>query len=408
MASSSSTSSSSPFAHLGGTVNSPPPTFNADPLLPPPPSEVGSSSAYPPQASAAAQLPASSSSSSSSTGILSTLASPFTRAYDSFARVRANLDLPHPGLPERINNEAMQTFTTNHLFDGVRFDLAKGASINPMFHVSHNFNLGGSQARNGSYSFSTMYGTDEIFATGNVDDTGAVQARVNRRWNKTHTSKAQASLSQGFGQTMLQLEHVLNGRDNSLSLKSINANPADGTGMYMFSFLQSVTPSLALGLEAVYARQPGSPEDVTSTYMLKYSGAPKSGIAGDRPEWIGSVNLITQGILQASYWHKLGERVDAAAELTVISAGAKREAEAKIAAKWDFRLATLRAQLDNFGRLTSVYEARIFPSFSMTFAAELDHLRSQAKFGFGVSIETPLNGEDPTAPQPAMPSPPFY
>ncbi|KAK0521591.1 translocase of outer mitochondrial membrane [Tilletia horrida] len=412
-----SSSSASPFAQ-------PPAAFlPVDGSAAGPSSQGVGAGAWPPAspATGGAQLPATASPSASRTGLVAADASSypsssssssgflgvFGRAYDAFARARANLDLPYPGLPERINHEAMQTFTTNHLFDGVRFDLAKGASINPMFHVSHNFHLGASQAPMGTYSFSTMYGTDEIFATGNVDDQGAVSARLNRRWSPTHTSKVQAQLVKGFGQTMFQAEHVVNGRDNAFALKSINANPADGTGMYMLSYLQSLTKNLAVGVEAVYARQPGAPEDVTKTYMLKYSGGP-SVHAGEKPEWIASASLVTQGVLQASYWHRLSEKVDAAAELTVIGTPSKREAEAKVAAKWDFRLASLRAQLDNFGRLTSVYEARLFPSFSMTFAAELDHLRSAAKFGFGVSIETPLGGEDPTAPQPAMPSPPFY
>ncbi|KAL9931614.1 hypothetical protein V8E36_009611 [Tilletia maclaganii] len=367
------------------------------------PAAAGSSSSALPSTGGKSFL---SSGASAVTSALSPITSPFARAYDSFARVRANLDLPHPGVAERINNEAMQTFTTNHLFDGVRFDLAKSASLNPMFHVSHAFHLGASQAPNGTYSFSTMYGTDEVFATGNVDDQGAVSARLNRRWSPTHTSKVQASIVNGFGQTMFQAEHVINGRDNALSVKSINANPADGTGMFMFSYLQSLTKNLALGLESVYARQPGMPEDVTSTYLLRYTGGSK--LAGEKPEWVASANLVTGGVLQTSYWQRLSERVDVAAELTVIATEKKREAEAKMAAKWDFRLASLRAQLDNFGRLTSVYEARLFPSFSMTFAAELDHLRQAAKFGFGVSIETPISGDDPTAPPPHQPSPPFY
>ncbi|KAK0551227.1 translocase of outer mitochondrial membrane [Tilletia horrida] len=375
-------------------------------------------------------------------GPLSALTYPFRRVYDSFSRHRVALDLPYPGLPERISHEANATFTTNHMFDGVRFDLAKGASTNPMFHISHNFHIGASQQPQGSYSFSTMYGTDQIFATANVDDSGAVSGRLNRRWSPAHTSKVQAQLVKGFGQTMFQVEHVLNGRDNSVSIKSINANPADGTGMFFFSYLQSVTKSLAVGIESLYARQPGAPEDLTNTFLLKWTGntgrllkspalpppppgslAPLPQTGSDpfealdapappgalvvKPDWVASANLVTQGVLQATYWQRLSDKVEAAAEVTVITTPAKREAEAKIGAKWDFRLASLRAQLDNFGRLTSVYEARLFPTFSLTFAAELDHLRSTGKFGFGVSIETPLAPEDPTLPPPPMPSPPF-
>jgi len=50
------------------------------------------------------------------------------------ARERELLGEGAPGLPERINNESMHTFTTDHLFDGVHFHFAKGASIYSPLH----------------------------------------------------------------------------------------------------------------------------------------------------------------------------------------------------------------------------------------------------------------------------------
>lgn len=51
---------------------------------------------------------------------------------------------------------------------------------------------------------------------------------------------------------MIQLEQDYQGQDYSLNVKAVNPWPADLTGIYIGSYLQSFTKNIALGLETLY------------------------------------------------------------------------------------------------------------------------------------------------------------
>ena len=115
----------------------------------------------------------------------------------------------------------------------------------------------------------------QVFAQGNVDNEGSLSARFNYRWGSSaHISKAQVQISPGgAGQDMVQLEHEYTGSDFSASVKSLNGSVLDGglTGIVIGHYLQSVTPKLALGLEAVWQRQGlTQPPDATVSYVARY------------------------------------------------------------------------------------------------------------------------------------------
>jgi mitochondrial import receptor subunit TOM40 len=52
------------------------------------------------------------------------------------------------------------------------------------------------------------------------------------------------------------------------------------------------------------------------------------------------MQLQGQGVAQLTYWQKLADNVSTAADLQVITAGGRRDAQATLGAKWDFRMAT--------------------------------------------------------------------
>lgn len=89
--------------------------------------------------------------------IVATLAS-FQR---SFQEKRAALGLPNPGTVENVSREVMKdTFLTNHTFTGMRAELMKSFSMNPVFQMSHAFSMG-SQSMS-PYTFSAIYGTNKV------------------------------------------------------------------------------------------------------------------------------------------------------------------------------------------------------------------------------------------------------
>ncbi|KAJ7172463.1 eukaryotic porin-domain-containing protein [Mycena filopes] len=166
---------------------------------------------------------------------------------------------------------------------------------------------------------------------------------------------------------MIQLEHDYQGQDFSINAKTMNPSPTDGTGIYVGSYLQSITKNIALGIESIYQRQTPDVSDFSSAYLAKITGTDKN--------WIATAQTQGLGVLQATYWHKLSEKVEAAADLQLIALPQRREAIATIGAKYDLRLATFRAQFDSTGKVSALLEQRFTPTFAFLISGEIDHFK---------------------------------
>ncbi|THH19300.1 hypothetical protein EW146_g1830 [Bondarzewia mesenterica] len=319
-------------------------------------------------------IPAPSSSKSSSSAL-----SPLANAYQRFSDWRNALGLPNPGPVENLQKEVKSTHLTNLFFDGVRADLMKGLSMDPVFQVTHSFSLA-SQNAPPSYNFGAVFTNQQVFLQGSVDNEGNVNARLNQAWTPNSVSKVQAQFSSQAGQNMVQLEHDYQGLDYALNAKAINPSPTDASGIYVGTYLQSVTKNLALGVESLYQRQSAELTDLSFSYMTKYTGGNK--------DWIATASFQPMGILQATYWQKLSEKVEAAADLQVVAMPSRRDAIATLGAKYDLRMSTFRAQLDSTGKVSALLEQRFAPMFAFTLAGEIDHFKNSAKVGVGVMIES--------------------
>lgn len=213
----------------------------------------------------------------------------------------------------------------------------------------------------------------------------------------------------GPGGAQFSFENDYAGNDFTAQIKAMNPSILDGplTGIFIGSYLQSVTPRLSLGLEAVYQRAAASlgPESVIS-YAGRYKG----------DDWIASAQLMTQGGLQASYWRRLSQQLETGVDLNLqvaglgaaqggMMGGIRKEGTATFGAKYDFRASTFRAQIDSAGKLGVLLEKRVVPMVQLTFAGEIDHVKvclsqdvyhrgskltisqNSAKVGLAVSIE---------------------
>lgn len=305
--------------------------------------------------------------------------SPFLSTYDRFTQWRADLGLPQPGTVENLQKEVKATHLTNYFFDGARADLTKSLSMNPLFQVTHSFALG-SQTLPSSYNFGAIFANEKVFLQGGVDHDGNVNARFNHGWTPGSVTKVQAQFSQQAGHNMVQVEHDYQGIDYSINAKAINPSPTDYTGIYMGSYLQSLTKNFALGVETLYQRPSPDTSELNSSYLAKYTGTEKN--------WIATAQLQPSGVFQASYWQKLSEKVEVAADLQVIATPQRRDAIATLGAKYDLRLATFRAQLDSTGKVSAHLEQRFTPAFAFLISGEIDHFKNAAKVGVGVMIES--------------------
>jgi len=221
----------------------------------------------------------------------------------------------------------------------------------------------------------------QVFLQGNIDNDGQLIARANYRWTPSFVTKTNAQIAPGPGQAMLQVDNDYTGKDFTASLKSINPSVLEGglTGIFIASYLQSVTPSLAVGLEAIWQRAAVNtgPETALS-YSAKYKGN----------DWIASAQLLAQGAISTSYWRRLTDKVEAGVDLNLqfapgmgarggglMGGGMRKEATTTLGAKYDFRASTFRAQVDSSGRLSCLLEKRVLPLVQLTFAGELDQFK---------------------------------
>jgi len=196
---------------------------------------------------------------------------------------------------------------------------------------------------------------------------------------------------------MIQLEHDYQGQDFSLNAKAVNPWPSDLTGIYIGSYLQSLTRNFAVGVETVYQRPSPGLSEMSISYLAKVTATQKN--------WIATAQVQPAGILQATYWQKLSEKVEVAADLQLIAATGRRDAVATLGAKYDLRLSTFRAQLDSSGKVSALLEQRFTPAFAFLVSGEIDHLKvrirlslspctrsfevqNAAKVGVGVMIES--------------------
>lgn len=209
---------------------------------------------------------------------------------------------------------------------------------------------------------------------------------------------------------MFQIEHDHIGPHYSLNLKSINPSPLDLTGLHFVSLLHSVTPRLSLGFESIIQRTSANEPIMPATsWLLKYTSmpfaksqplghppapTPGAALAPFTPSWTATAQLQASGNVQATYFHKLSDKVDVALDLqTMIQPAsfmgpAKRDALATLGAKYEFRMATFRGQIDSAGKIAMLMEQRFTPAFGFTVGGEIDHAKNTSRFGVGIMIES--------------------
>jgi mitochondrial import receptor subunit TOM40 len=200
-------------------------------------------------------------------------------------------------------------------------------------------------------------------------------------------------------QNMLQNELDYVGSDYSINLKAINPDPQDATGIYTLSYLQSITKSLAFGGEFIAQKGAGEPADTGLNLIARWSAKPAQPISNQTektseklteqktPPAMFTLTLQQFVACQASYFHRVSDKIELAAEWQSLLIGPRRDAITTVSAKFDYRQACIRTQLDSQGRVQLLFEERLFPGFSLLLSGELDHVRGSSRFGVGLNLE---------------------
>ncbi|KIV85169.1 hypothetical protein PV11_00899 [Exophiala sideris] len=309
--------------------------------------------------------------------------------YANLQERRKLLGLDNPGTVDGIAREVQKdVLLSNFMFSGLRCDLQKVFSINPLFRLQHGFAMG-SQALP-PWQLMALYGNSSVFMQAAYSSDKSLTAWGNLRWTPQFVTKTQTSIDPRQAQTMIQIDNEYTGDDFSASVKAISPSILDGglTGIFIGSYLQSLTPRLSVGLEGVWQRAAlNSKPETAVSYCARYRGT----------DWIASAQYLAQGSLGASYWRKLAERVEAGADCQLQFApgmgGAgmfgniRREGSTTLGVKYTFGTAVYRAQVDSAGKFGVVLEKRVAAPVTVTFAAEIDQWKNTHKLGLAVSLE---------------------
>lgn len=319
-------------------------------------------------------------------------------SYAAFSERRKALNLTNPGTVDNIAREIQKdVLCTNFMFQGLRADFLKIFSPAPLFRIQHGFQMGPNVPS--PYNLMALYGTSrasaistvscsiftmltvhsQVLLQAGISSDGNAQCFANYRWAPKFTTKSQVQISDG--QALVQLDNEYTGDDFSASVKAMNPSILDGslTGIFIGSYLQTITPRVSLGAEGVWQRPAlnARPETAIS-YFGRYKG----------DDWIASTQYLAQGVLNVSYWKQLTAQVEAGVDTQLQFApglggnggmfgNIRREGTTTIGAKYDFRASSFRAQVDSAGKIGCYLEKRVAPVVTMTFAGEIDQVKVQ-------------------------------
>ncbi|EXJ72028.1 mitochondrial import receptor subunit TOM40 [Cladophialophora psammophila CBS 110553] len=316
------------------------------------------------------------------------IAATIADSYSNLSAKRKLLGLENPGTVDNIAREVQKdVLLSNFMFSGLRCDLQKVFSINPLFRLQHGFAMG-SQALP-PWQLMALYGTSDIFMQAAYSSDRSLTAWGNLRWTPRFVTKTQTSIDPRQTQTMVQIENEYTGDDFSASIKALSPSVMEGglTGIFIGSYLQSITPKLALGLEGVWQRPAlNSKPETALSYCARYKST----------DWIASAQWLSQGSLGVTYWRRLTDKVEAGVDCQLQFApgmgasmfgGVRREGTTTVGLKYSFTNSVYRAQVDSTGKFGVVLERRVAPPVTLTFAAEIDQWKNTHKLGVAVSLE---------------------
>jgi len=109
----------------------------------------------------------------------------------------------------------------------------------------------------------------------------------------------------------------------------------DGAGVLTTSYFQSLSRRLAVGAELTLQRDRQGRVGSGLTFAARYTGG----------DYTLTGNVTTSGSVLASYFQRVNEQITVAAELEAVVMEKQRESVVTVGAKFDLRMATLRAQV---------------------------------------------------------------
>ncbi|XP_066575438.1 mitochondrial import receptor subunit TOM40 homolog [Amia ocellicauda] len=284
--------------------------------------------------------------------------------------------LPNPGSFEECHRKCKEIFPVQ--MEGVKLVVNKGLSNH--FQVNHTVAL--STLGDSSYRFGATYvgtkqtGPAEAFPVmvGDMDNSGSLNAQVIHQLSTRLRSKLAFQTQQAkFVNWQGDLE--FRGEDFTAAVTIGNPDVLTGSGIVVAHYLQSITPSLALGGELVYHRRPGE-EGTVMSLAGKYTGS----------NFVATMTLGGAGA-HASYYHKANDQLQVGVELEASSR--MQETSVSFGYQLDLPKANLlfKGSVDSNWVVGATLEKKLPPlPLSLAMGAFLNHRKNKFQCGFGITI----------------------
>eukprot|EP00246_Nothoceros_aenigmaticus_P003547 TRINITY_DN14724_c0_g1_i1.p1 TRINITY_DN14724_c0_g1~~TRINITY_DN14724_c0_g1_i1.p1 ORF type:complete len:377 (+),score=46.93 TRINITY_DN14724_c0_g1_i1:139-1131(+) len=282
------------------------------------------------------------------------------------------LKLPTPVKYEEIQREALMTLKPE-LFEGLRFDFTK--PLNQKFSLSHSVFMGSVEVPSQSpqtikvpaahYEFGANLIDSKMMLIGRILTDGRMSARVKYDVTDNFSVKINAQLTNEahFSQGMFHFDYK--GKDFQTQLQLGN------NAFYGFNYIQSITPTLALGGEA---------------FWLGHQRKSGVGFAGryNTDKVIATGQIASTGMVSLTYVQRVSDKVSLASDFNYN--WTSREATTSVGYDYLLRQCRLRGRLDTNGCVAAYLEERLNVGVNFLLSAEIDHWKKDYKFGFGMTV----------------------
>lgn len=247
--------------------------------------------------------------------------------------------------------------------------------LNNSFGVSHVAHLGSSPDSPATYEFSANYSQDKHLLLSRTspsggDNTVLAQYILSASPNLTMRIQSQLSKVPHQSSAVVQLDYKGSDWFGQAKMGSF--------AQWGFSYMQSITRNLSLGLDYTYLGRPpyNNPPLSVQTGALRY--------ANDRFAFIGQ--LVSSGQLQAAYVQRVRDNLSFGTELVVNLAD--RSSQCAVGYEYSSAAGAFKTNLSTDGKITSCLEKPLGETTMLTLCAELDHAKPAIKYGLGFQLMT--------------------
>ncbi|KAJ7193583.1 hypothetical protein O6H91_Y517900 [Diphasiastrum complanatum] len=215
------------------------------------------------------------------------------------------------------------------------------------------------------YEFGANFLDQRLMLIGRILTDGRMSARVKYDLTENLSLKVNAQLTNEphFSQGMFQFDYK--GSDYQTQVQFGN------NAFYGANYIQSVTPTLALGGEIFWL---GHQRKSGLGFAARYN----------TDKVIASGQVASTGIVSLTYVQRVSEKVSLASDF--LYNAMTNEATTSVGYDYLLRQCRLRGRVDTNGCVAAFLEERLNVGVNFLLSAEIDHWKKDYKFGFGMTV----------------------